>query len=917
MAPGRDGEKMRIRARLGKGASKGDEIALALAGTALLAGFVAFAGWLTGIAALASFGVNRAPAWPLTIIGNLVLSFGVAAAILERRGAAVLAAAGALALGLVAAAETLLGRAFGIDLLLFGEQVRQSTAPHPGRPGSNSILTFLLLGSAILLAMRRSPARDRIANILAALSVCLGLYSAIALFWIDYAASPGQFFIATLPASVATIAGACALLWWKHEAGWTGLLAADRLGQPLQWLILPVVFVLPAFPVLLEQWAIRTGAAPAPGAALIAILVNMLIMGTILLFVSDRLARQRTAIGDLSDALDSAAIALIRPDGTILHWTKGCVELYGWSAEEAVGRDKHELLHSRRVEARHAGGSPTEGGDSGQQDAEFVERRRDGAELHVVERRRSLRRAGGEDVLVLKMLDITDRVAAEEELRVSENRLAIAAEVNEIGVFEWDVTSGSISWSPGSEQRLGLPEGALATFELWRAHVEPEDAVSVIASIDSAVAERRDRFSFQYKFHPETGAPRMLEGSARCLYDEHGNFVRSIGSITDVTQRNRREAETQLHSLIETVPDATIVIDEHGIIKSFSRAAEAMFGCPASAAIGRNVKFLMPGAFADRHDEAIASYLRTGDRKVIGKTRELTALRADGSLFPIELNVGEALIDEERIFTGIVRDMSRRLLEEQRLSELSAELAHVSRQRAMSELAADLAHELNQPLSATANFIAATRMLLEQGAGGERVIELLMMAEEQTQRSGDIIRRLRDFLAKRDVEMRAESLEHVIEEAAALVFFGGGREEIQLKYDLDPALDTIFADRVQIQQVLVNLLRNAVEALRSLPSGHPRRITITSRGEGDDMVALSIQDSGPGIPDELSERLYARFSTTKSGASMGVGLSISRRIVEAHGGALTARNRPEGGAEFRFTLPVFKELEDDPEHLPG
>ena len=907
---------MRIRARLGKGASKGDEIALALAGIAVLAGCVAFAGWLTGIAGLASFGVNRAVTWPLTIIGNLLLSFGVVAAILERRGA-IIAAVAALALGLVAATETLSGRAFGIDLLLFGDQLRQSIAPYPGRPGSNSILTFLLLGSTILLAMRGSPALDRLANILAALSACLGLYSAIALFWIDYAASPNQFFIATLPASVATIATASALLWWKHEAGWTGLLAADRLGQPLQWLILPIVFVLPALPILFEQWTIRAGAAPAPGAGLIAILLNMLIMGTILLFVSDRLARQRTALGDLSDALDSAAIALVGPDGTILHWTRGCVELYGWSADEAVGCDKHALLHSRRVETRQASGSPAEGGESDRQEAEFVERRRDGAEIHVLERRRSLQRSGREDVVVLKMLDITGRVAAEEELRASENRLAIAAEVNEVGVFEWDVTSGSIDWSPGSEQRLGLPEGALATFELWRTHVEPEDAVNVMASIDNAVAERRDRFSFHYNFHPETGAPRTLEGSARCLYDHQGNFVRSIGSITDVTQRNRREAETRLHSLIETVPDATIVIDEHGIIKSFSRAAEAMFGCPASAAIGSNVKVLMPGAFADRHDEAIASYLRTGDRKVIGKTRELTARRADGSLFPIELNVGEALIGEERIFTGIVRDVSSRLLEEQRLSELSAELAHISRQRGMSELAADLAHELNQPLSATANFIAATRMLLEQGAAGERVVELLVMAEEQTQRSGDIIRRLRDFLAKRDIEMRAESLEHVIEEAAALVFFGGGREEIDLSYDLDPALDTIFADRVQIQQVLVNLLRNAVEALRSSPPDDPRRITITSCGEDGDMVALSIQDSGPGIPEELSERLYARFSTTKSGASMGVGLSISRRIVEAHGGALTARNRPEGGAEFRFTLPVFKELEDDPEHLPG
>ena len=163
--------------------------------------------------------------------------------------------------------------------------------------------------------------------------------------------------------------------------------------------------------------------------------------------------------------------------------------------------------------------------------------------------------------------------------------------------------------------------------------------------------------------------------------------------------------------------------------------------------------------------------------------------------------------------------------------------------------------------------------------------------------------------------MRPESLDDVIKGAVALVFFGSGREEMDLSYDLDPTCDTIFADRVQIQQVLVNLLRNAVEALRSLDAGQPRRIMIKSRPCDDDMVMLSIKDTGPGIPDALGEQLYARFSTTKSGTAMGIGLSISRRIVEAHGGVLTAEDQPEGGAAFCFTLPVFKELEDDAEHL--
>jgi len=898
------------RMRRGNDALRHDKVALTLAGLATLAASVSLFGWLLRMPVLASFGASYAPAWPLTIAGHLLLSLAMIAAILDRRAATV-AAIAVLVLVALVIAEGVSGIRPGIDLLLFPDQLARTAAPNPGRPGSNSLLSFVLLAAAVLCARRQSPVLDRAGNVLAALALCLGLYSTIALMWIGPVAPLGQFFIAPLPAGITSLALACAFLWWKHEAGWTGLLSPDRMDQPLRWLILPVLFVLPSIPIILEQWSIRASGATQTDAMLIAILVNMLIIGTILLLVSDRLTRQRAALGDLSAALDSAAIALVRPDGTILHWTRGCTELYGWTDTEAVGRNKHDLLRSRPSRGADAALPLADG------DAEFVERSRDGTDLNILERRRYLHRSDGDDVVVLKMLDLTSRVRAEEELRASEHRLAIAAEVNEIGVFEWDVATGRISWSPGSEQRLGLAPGTIDSFDAWRDHVDPADMVHVMASIDRVVVDRLDRFAFQYHFLSPDGPPRILEGTSRCLFDERGNLIRTIGSLVDVTHRSRRETEMQLESIIRTVPDATIVIDYHGIIKSFSPAAEAMFGYSARSMIGCNVKILMPDMFASGHDAAIAGYLKTGVRKVIGVTRELTARRADGAQFPIELNVGEARIGEERIFTGIVRDVSRRVFEEQRLSELSAELAHISRQGAMSELAADLAHELNQPLSATANFIAAARMLTEQGGGGERVADLLQMAEEQTQRSGDIIRRLRDFLAKRDIEMRPESLADVIGDAVALVFFGSGHMEIELSYDLDPASDTIFADRVQIQQVLVNLLRNAVEVLRGVGAGHPRQITIRSRSTDDDMVELAIIDTGPGIPDALSEQLYARFSTTKTGTAMGIGLSISRRIVEAHGGALTAENQPDGGAAFRFTLPVFKEMEDDPEHLPG
>ncbi len=889
--------------RDGIGALTQHAVGLTLAGLAGVVACTSLLGWIIDLPQLASFGISGFACWPWTIVGYLLLTLAMIGAMLGRAWARPVAAA-AILLVVIFFFETLVGIDRGIDQLFFPGVLGRMNVPHAGRPAANTSLSILLLGLSIVIGQWRGARFDAVASLLAAMTISLGLYSAIVLLWLDDRGPGAPLLLAPLPASICAVILATTCLWWKREDSWAGLISARRLAQPLGWLVLPLLLVLPTVPILLERWASRMLGTTPSDAGLIAMAASALILGAVLLFASNRMARQQAALGNLAAALDSAAIALVREDGTIVHWTRGCTEMYGWSAAEAVDRNKFDLLQS-------AAGDPAPQASLGQDgESEFVAQSRDGRTIHILERRRALP-AGRDGVLVaLKFLDISARVRAEQDLRASEQRLAIAVEAHEVGVFEWDVASGRLSWSPGSEQRLGLKPGMLDSFEAWRERVDPEDVASVLATIDSAVADHLDRFTFTYRFMGGIGPVRVIEGAARCIYDPSGNLLRTVGSIVDVTDRNTREAEMRLSSVIETVPDATIVIDDRGIVRSFSRAAEATFGLTADEVIGRNVKMLMPEGLASRHDAAIADYLDTGDRKVIGKTRELTARRADGSLFPIELNVGEARIGEQRIFTGIVRDVSARVREEQRLAELNAELAHISRQRAMSELAADLAHELNQPLSATANFLATARMLTDQGASGERTTELLSMAEEQIQRSGDIIRRLRDFVAKRDVERRPESLELVVQDAVALVLLGSSQFDIDLGYDLDPAADCIFVDRVQIQQVLVNLLRNAVEAIRSTPDG-TRRIDIRSRAAADGMVEISLADTGPGIPDTFAEQLYARFSTTKTGAGMGIGLSISRRIIEAHGGTLTARNRPEGGAIVEFTLPVFEGIADD------
>ena len=366
-----------------------------------------------------------------------------------------------------------------------------------------------------------------------------------------------------------------------------------------------------------------------------------------------------------------------------------------------------------------------------------------------------------------------------------------------------------------------------------------------------------------------------------------------------------RAREAQLRSILETVPDAIIVMDQRGTIRQFSAAAEQLFGYPASEVIGEYFTMLAPPEDRERYSEALQAYRlgNTDQQQFAGRVVPGVGQAADGRHFPMELRTGVAHADGQALFTIFVRDLSGRIADEMRMGDLHAELAHVARQNAMSDLAADLAHELNQPLTAASNFLSAARMLVTRGKDIDRAAELMRMAGEQTLRSGEIVRRIRDFVARRDNEVHAEPIERAVHDAVELVLVGTGRFDVSVAYDLDPTVPSMCADRVQVQQVLVNLLRNAIEAQRKTPRSR-RRIAISTRAAPDHMVEFRVDDNGPGIPPEMIERLCTRFVSTKQHEGLGIGLSISRRIVEAHGGALSAENREGGGCRFRFTVPA-------------
>lgn len=384
-----------------------------------------------------------------------------------------------------------------------------------------------------------------------------------------------------------------------------------------------------------------------------------------------------------------------------------------------------------------------------------------------------------------------------------------------------------------------------------------------------------------------------------------GEMLRREQTRARATRSTVSQREAHLQSVLDTVPDATVVIDTRGLIVSFNVAAVRQFGFSAAEVIGKNVSMLMPAPYAEQHDSYLSRYQHTGEKRIIGSDRVVVGQRKDGSTFPMRLAVGETRSGQQLFFTGFIRDLTEREEWAAQLQVAQTELARLARLNELGEMASTLAHELNQPLSAIANYVQGSKRLMASmdGPNIEPLRGALEEAAKQALRAGDIIRHLREFVTRGDTEKHPEDIKKLVEEAGTLALVGSRERGVRSIFSFEEGDYLVLADRVQIQQVLINLMRNAMEAMRDCPV---RELTVTVSRHDPASLRVQVQDTGSGIPPEVAPQLFQPFVTSKAGG-MGIGLSISRRIIQSHGGDLTAAAAPKGGTVFTFTLPIVTE----------
>jgi PAS domain S-box-containing protein len=502
------------------------------------------------------------------------------------------------------------------------------------------------------------------------------------------------------------------------------------------------------------------------------------------------------------------------------------------------------------------------------------------------------------------------RKRVEVKLQSRQEMLDLAQTAAGAVAFDWYIGARESEnrWSPELEAMYGLEPGTFdRTFEGWKKLVHPDDWPAVKLAIRRA--HESGDVAAEYRVIHKNGAVHWLRAKGRMFIDSGGRPERMVGFMIDVTdwrhaEEELRASEERFRTLVESAADGFMLHAGDATVIDVNRQACENLGYSREELIG-----MKPADFDGALDpEALQRvFERIGAGDIV--TVETRHRRKDGSVFPVELRLRQVLQGGRRYTISLARDITERKHveeERERLHRLETELARVSRLTTLGELTTSIAHEVSQPLGgmvasagACARWLAVDPPAMAEARAG------LNNIVADGKRAREVIARIR-ALTKREVPRKDRlDINHQVREVVALTDHELRKHDIVLRTELDGTLPPVVGDRVQLQQVLLNLIVNAVEAMSTVHD-RSRELAIVSRQDGSNAVLVEVRDSGIGLDAQRAEQVFEAFYTTKR-EGIGIGLSISRSIIEAHGGRLWAAPNEPHGAIFRFSLPIAQE----------